>query len=257
MQLVYPVTFFKKADSSGYQANAVHFDGATYANRGGALTNAVNGKSALFSVWVRYTGGDDVDTRLIALRNNDSNQTNFLRKETTVNPFLEKSLCSSSVSGVSRLRLKTATTYNSAINPGWHHFLYSYNTLTGRRQVYVDDVSDLGTNTSSNVTQIFNSADCSIGAKTQGDFKVNMDVADPFLLLNVDIDISIEANRRKFINAAGKPVDLGPTGEAPGFGQPDILFAGPLVNWLDNRGDGGAFTITIGSITTAVTSPSD
>jgi hypothetical protein len=63
------------------------------------------------------------------------------------------------------------------------------------------------------------------------------------------VDLTITANRRKFINADGTAVDLGPTGAGP-FGAPSTLFqtlpaAAPETDFLINRGSiGGTLTST-------------
>jgi hypothetical protein len=70
------------------------------------------------------------------------------------------------------------------------------------------------------------------------------------------IDFSIEANRRKFIDASGKPVYLGTNGEAPTGTAPAVLLSGGASSFATNKGTGGAFTLT-GSLADASTSPSD
>ena len=70
------------------------------------------------------------------------------------------------------------------------------------------------------------------------------------------VDFSVETNRRKFISASGRPVDIGsdcstPTGTVPAF-----CFSGDASNFATNQGTGGAFTTT-GTLTNASTSPSN
>jgi len=68
--------------------------------------------------------------------------------------------------------------------------------------------------------------------------------------------LSIEANRRKFIDAIGKPVFLGSDGSLPTGVAPAMFFSGDSTAFATNRGTGGPFTLT-GSLTNASTSPSD
>lgn len=74
------------------------------------------------------------------------------------------------------------------------------------------------------------------------------------------IDFSVEANRRKFISAGGKPVDLGATGATPTGNQPIIYLSAragdSAADFLTNRGTGGDFTAS-GTLALAGTSPSD
>jgi len=75
-------------------------------------------------------------------------------------------------------------------------------------------------------------------------------------LTNEFVDLSIEANRRKFIDAIGKPVDLGVDGSTPTGTAPLIFLSGTTIDWHTNKGSGGGFT-EVGALTTATTSPSD
>jgi hypothetical protein len=70
------------------------------------------------------------------------------------------------------------------------------------------------------------------------------------------LDLSVEANRRKFISAAGKPVSLGANGSTPTGSQPIIYLANPTATWQDNLGAGGNFTEN-GALADAATNPSD
>lgn len=74
------------------------------------------------------------------------------------------------------------------------------------------------------------------------------------------IDISVEANRRKFIAANGKPVDLGSDGSTPTGAAPEIYLSvrpgDVAADFVTNRGTGGGFTQN-GTLTLAGTSPSD
>ncbi len=68
------------------------------------------------------------------------------------------------------------------------------------------------------------------------------------------IDISVEANRRKFINASGNPVYLGADGSLPTGSAPDIFLSGNTEAWHINRGTGGGF-FEVGELTTAASTP--
>ncbi len=83
---------------------------------------------------------------------------------------------------------------------------------------------------------------------------VPLEFADVQIYTNLDIDLSITANRRLFISAAGKPVD--PAIAVAALGNPIILFSGNNTGFPINQGTGGVFTLT-GALTNATTSPSD
>jgi hypothetical protein len=74
-------------------------------------------------------------------------------------------------------------------------------------------------------------------------------------------DLSIVANRRKFIDPLGKPVDLGATGSIP-TGSPPAFFLrrapadAPALFANDRSGNGNNFTIT-GALVNSPSSPTD
>ena len=151
----------------------------------------------------------------------------------------------------------TASKYTTAVNTGWNHILMSWqaNSLL----VYVNDADDEGTSLENTGDIDLTKTNWACMAQTDANNKVNADVFDYFFDDNF-IDISSVSNRRKFIGAAGKPVDLGANGELP-------LGASPLVflhiddgeaanNFKDNAGTGGGMTLN-GALTTAATSPTD
>eukprot|EP00951_Prasinocladus_malaysianus_P002741 scaffold19422_cov43-Prasinocladus_malaysianus.AAC.1 len=56
------------------------------------------------------------------------------------------------------------------------------------------------------------------------------------------LDMSVEANRRKFVSASGAPVLLGVDGSLPTGNAPDIYLSGDSGNWTSgvNFGSGPA-----------------
>ncbi len=85
---------------------------------------------------------------------------------------------------------------------------------------------------------------------------VKCDLSDTWIAPGQFIDFSVEANRRKFIDADGKPVYLGANGELPTGTSPAVFFSGDSSTFATNKGTGGTFTLT-GSLTNASSSPSD
>jgi hypothetical protein len=80
------------------------------------------------------------------------------------------------------------------------------------------------------------------------------DMSDLFMWYGKDIDFSDSANRAKFIDTHGKPVD--PSVAVAAFGTPTVLLSGDSSGFIANKGTGGAFTLT-GTLTNAATSPSN
>lgn len=81
-----------------------------------------------------------------------------------------------------------------------------------------------------------------------------LEMADMFMWAGQVIDFSVLANRRKFIDAGGKPVD--PAIAIAEFGTPTDFHSGDATGFIPNQGSGGAASID-GSLTNASTSPSD
>lgn len=144
----------------------------------------------------------------------------------------------------------------------WNHVLLAWDVayVTGSRRlaVYVNDIK-IDTPAS------FDSGDADFNIDyTNNNFLVLMpfgtgiaplDYADFGLWFNsniIEADSTIsEVNRRKFISAAGKPVD-----PSNWPANPVIKFSGDEEAFLTNQGSGGAFTLISGTIQDAATSPS-
>jgi hypothetical protein len=130
-----------------------------------------------------------------------------------------------------------------------------------RRQIYIDDavpsltVNNTGANAAigyaTSLTNVIVGAQSAAGAS-----KLDGDLSEVYINHAASLDLSIEANRRKFISATLKPVNLGATGSLPTGTAPIMFFSGATASWETNKGSGGGFTEN-GALTTASTSPSD
>jgi hypothetical protein len=110
------------------------------------------------------------------------------------------------------------------------HF-YLDDASTGTWATYIDDTIDFAT------------SDLGLGSDA-GNNEWNGDMADVWLRFGGSaIDFSLEANRRLFITAEGKPAN--PTGWISG-GQ--VQLQGSLDSWPTNKGSGGGFTIAAGAL---------
>lgn len=130
---------------------------------------------------------------------------------------------------------------------------------TGKRHYYFGDTDVLNVTTYTDGTIDFTVGDWSIGASPAGVAKLgpNCAVADFYFWPGVYLDFSVEANRRLFINASGKPVH--PITPRAALGDPAILLHGYGTlpqDWHRNAGTGGGFTVT-GALTVGASSPSD
>lgn len=230
-----------------YMANAVHFNGSTYATRGAALTGISNGKQGTFSVWVKIGGTDATLMRLFAATNtrfglnrSTSDRMNSLLRNAALTTIFNR-----------------ATNANNFVDGGaWRHVIFSYDLAVPTSLIYVNDASsELGSGTLTDDTIDYAGAtNTALGATPAGLDPYTGDMAD-FWFSTTFIDISVEANRRKFISSAGKPVGLGSDGSTPTGTAPVVFFSGATGSWHTNKGSGGGFTLT-GTLTDAATSPS-
>ncbi len=138
----------------------------------------------------------------------------------------------------------------------WHSILVAVDTnhAMGDKviQVYVDDVAVIGTVSSEN-SGAFSSTMAAVKFAmpdtTEDQAVLVGDLADVWIAPDVFVDFTVDANRRFFIAADGKPVD------PSGFPASAVLFSGDATGFATNLGTGGSFTLT-GSLTNASTSPS-
>jgi len=240
--------------SQEYPAGGVRFDGTNdYLAIQSDLTGAADGPYVLVSFWFQMLGNDAVDNDIfypggtfrMRIQREGSGVFNTVWRNTAgANSFI----CQST-SGVN---------YNSTTNTGWHHFLFAINQSTPVVEMYIDD-ADVAASPSASSTgtleQTFPS--WGVGAQPNGSKKLNGDMAE-FYYTNEFLDISVESNRRKFISAAGQPVDLGANGSDPTGTQPLIYFrrapADAASTFGTNLGSGGAFSIT-GTLTNSADNP--
>lgn len=231
--------------STSYPANAVDFDGSTtYLSRGADLTGLADGKAGTVSFWFRIDGGNGA-TQFIMGFNNSNGIIVFRR---SANDFI---ISGRNSAATNILLLLSASTYTSGST--WHHFLASWNLASGLGHLYIDDAADLASSpTLTNDTIDYTRGGWFFGAGDGFNF-FNGCLADSWFDPSY-LDITVTANRRKFISALKKPVFLGYQGERPTGTQPVMFFAGPTSAWHTNRGSGGGFTEN-GALTDASSQP--
>mgnify|MGYP003627497901 CR=1 FL=1 len=120
----------------------------------------------------------------------------------------------------------------------WVHALYAYNRSTGARQRYIND-TDKGSDTSGPTGFDLKLTAAALQLPPTGDTTTGLSE----VYISTDfLDITVEANRRKFIDALGKPVSLGADGSTPTGTQPEIFAADGNIG--NNLGSGGNATVT-------------
>lgn len=223
--------------------NATDFDGSSdYYARTSDLTGNVNGKLGLLSCWGRIDGGDGAWRLCI-----DAHASRFYAGLTSTNKFR---VYAQNAAGGRIFQQDTTTTYTAGSS--WYNILYSYDLGNAKAYIYVDDVSRGDTPAALNDDTIdYTRPVWAIAAEDDGDTSWNGALAE-FYFTNEYLDITIEANRRKFISANGNRVYLGADGSTP-TGTAALIYC-PDGDATNNLGTGGNFTAQ-GS-PTSVTGPS-
>ena len=217
-----------------YVATAVNFNGSTHLTRGGALTGVSASKVWSGSMWLRLAATSGVFYRAFNATDDkysllffefDGGRMNLFAKNTGGSFILD-------------LQLPCSDT-------NWHHYMWSFDLANAaNRHTYIDDVSAGTWATYIDDTADFNAGDLGWGAFPTGANPFSGDMANSWVRFGGSvIDFSVEANRRMFITAEGKPAN--PTGW-PSGGQ--VQLHGPVDSWHTSKGSGGGFTVAAGAL---------
>lgn len=232
----------------GYHAVAVRFE--TAANDylwTGSLTDTKRSPRGTYSAWFKFHAGDGQQQMLSVAQlagiggvfRTAGNRFRFLLQSCTAAPLLD---------------METTASYTTA--SGWVHVLASWDVSIGRAQLYINGVADRAmTPTVTNGNICYDSVKWGVGGLSSG--QLDADVADLYAALGTSIDLDVAANRRKFRDDAGDPIDLGTTCQGPTGASPTGCFIGEVATWRANRGTGQGFMLEGNGLALAPTSPSD
>lgn len=230
------------------RTNALIFDGSTnYMTRGAGLTGAADSKQFTASIWLYIDA--DASTGLRWVFEDDTTESN--RFVVVSGDVFE--ITASNSAGTIILR----TTSKPLLRETFNHVLVSVDLANpARNHLYVNDADALDvTTTFTNDTIDFTRSNWAVGAQVTGaDFFDGM-LAEFWFEDGLYLDLTIEANRRKFISANGRPVNLGPTGAQVTGTAPILYLSQSDNNFADNEGTGGNFT-PLGSFAQGVVSDS-
>ena len=228
-----------------------------------SLTGVSDGKSGVFSCWFKILG-NDANLQYLFSQAVGAGAPYGLFIYRDKNDDLMK-IAGYNAAGASILSCDSVTTFDSATNTGWHHLLISWDlAVAGSFRMYIDDVDESPTETTyTDDTLDYTKTRNRVldDAGFAGAYAPwNGEVFDFWLSFNSYLDFDVAANRREFIDATGKPVDLGSDGTLPGI-TPAIYMAlddgdATYDNWATNRGTAGTFTLT-GALAVATDSPND
>jgi len=239
--------------ASKYEATTVRFDGTNdYMIKASDFTGAVDGKIFTCSYWVKYIGGDDANQSIFSC--GAKGPDHFRNSANKYYHHFEPPAGGAFVS--------FTTTNTWTVADGWMHVLFSFNVALGEDgvRIYINDVNDTSFGSSSDVDGEFTPGYWGFSKLYYNtSYKLNCEIAD-FWIDNTYFDLDVEANRRNFIGADGKPVDLGATGDGPTGSAPwcflSIADGEVASDWATNKAGNGNFAIT-GSLALGASSPSD
>lgn len=237
------------------QLGAADFDGTDSLARGAALTGIADAKKGLLSVWVRFDGSDGATQTLLSDVRGGSAPT-WLGRSSSNNTLQFDVFNAASSQDV--VFLQSVDTYGTS--SAWRHVLAAWDAATGAMHLYIGDVDALDraeSHTNDLNSEWTLSTDWYVGKSTFGEF-LDGCLAELYFAPGQYLDLSVEDNRRKFISAEGKAVDLGATGAVPTGVAPLVylhLDADEAVaDFALNRGTGGNFSIS-GTLAAASTAP--
>ncbi len=221
---------------------ASEFDGANdWLNRASNLSGISDSKTGLMSFW--YLSSDDASPNQIIYQG-QSGAGIIIRLQKQADDTLDFFLFNR---GSATTLLNLLSTTALKVIDGWNHILISWdmNTATSRAELYLNDVDD------SNIITgpVDGDADYStatawfVGSSSAGgSVLLNGCLSQFYFNSSETLDLSITANRRKFINANLTPVDLGPGGSTPTGHTPISYLNKTAANFHLNGGTGGDFT---------------
>lgn len=233
------------ATFDGGNVGSALFDGTNdYMTRGAGLTGAADSKSGIFSCWVSLTG--DSGRILGGVTTLGGSVERIVLRIAT-----DKTLVISGYNSAGTSILQMTSVAIDFTRPV--HILASWNLATaGTGRIYINDVSSYNETTYTNDTIDYTLADWGIGARSDGVNIFNGPLSELYFAPGQYLDFSTESNRRKFVTADLRAVELGAGGATPTGTQPLVyqrrLPSAAASTFATNAGTGGNFTIT-GSLT--------
>ena len=233
-----------------YCTEGVTFDGTNdWLSSGAPLTGVVDGPRGTLSILVKGAGGPGNHimrgASAVYVAQIDSSRRITITVWGTGGEFLQ---------------FRSATGYK---NDGrYHNVLISWdaNFSAGnkKKHVAIDGVPvaiDLVTDTSVAFDVNYSGeTDLGVYALDSGVQKYAGDTSDFWFSTTDYFDLDVATNCRKFSDAVGRPIDLGPNGELPTGTSPAIFLKGPAATYGNNLGTGGGF-IVHGVLTDATSDP--
>jgi len=232
-----------------YYAASFNCGGTPWLTRGAGFTGAVDSKQLTISLWLAKRTVDAVNYRILT----SDNSVAFLQFYIGSNNRL--TLTAPGTGGANVIVVTATTDYLAA--DGWVHTLLSFDlSNSSNRFYYRNDVAQSPTwSTYTDAVMDFTLSNWGVCALVGGSQSRSMDIAGFQVWFGQYIDLSVEANRRLFIDANGKPVD--PAVAVAALGTPTLQLTDPAPASYINLGSGGGMTVNNGPLSPGTGSPSD
>lgn len=222
-------------DAPAYAPEAILFDGSTdFMLRSSALAGLPDGKQGTLSAWIR-ADGPPLDTRTIFSGDDIGDLHLVAQRLITSNAF---TVNARNAADAIVLNFTSA----GSLSPEYRHVLASWDLATLTIQLYLDDASDLAAGSTAVDDDIAYSLPnrWNIGAIQSGALLFPGALSD-FYFTDTFLDLTVESNRRKFIDEIGNPVFLGEKGENPTGSAATVYMRGNQTDQGINSGSGGDF----------------
>ena len=225
--------------------NATNFDGSTdYFLRAGGLTGISDGNTGLVSYWTK----PDAVVAVEFVVSNDALGFSVDNAGDDVRILADNSV------GTEILNVNSV---GDPLTAGqWNHVLIAF-TTGGTIQIYVNDIDRTGTPNTNTADDIdYTKTNWSVGARYDGLFKFAGCLSEVYVNIAETLDLSVVANRRKFVTADIEAVDLGSDGSIPTGSAPAIYLPNAFSSFGTNAGTGGDLTDQ-GSVAACVDAPGE
>jgi len=244
--LVDPVDPAPEEPTPEFSVSASNFDGTNDYLTSSAFAAQPDHASGIMSMWINMNGGNSLTQRFWYTGSGFGE----LRRGT--DNALHLTLLDNTATTVLRI-FSTGTIIDT---DGWVHALMSWNCVGGSlaAHMYFDDVDVLSTTTLIAGVSDWSRDPHTIGATDTGGSKLDACLSELYFNMDEYLDFSIAANRLKFRDALGAPVDLGADGSTPTGTAPAIYLPNPFGTFQTNAGSGGDFTV-VGALAACATTP--
>ncbi len=217
-----------------YQPAGSYNDGGYRAAR--SLNNTPDSKQFSFVIWAKFEGSDGVTMSILETF---SGTCDISRNATTPTASMNIRLRNQ---GLQDVWAQTSASEYLA-DSGWHCFMASIDAdVADSPSMWVDDVLE-----NDNPVQTVDAVYSSQNNATIPGASTLVGCLGPIWINDSYIDFRIEANRRKFLSAAGKPVYLGEHGELPTGTPPRDFF--PNGDPTNQQGERAAYVTFQGALT--------